>query len=65
MTAAYFWRAISGDTASMVAKKFVTKDPRSEVEAELLVHIRAACVARGSERTEFRDKLRKRSKKSV
>lgn len=34
-----------------------------EVEAVVFAHMRAACVARGSERTEFRNDARKKKKK--
>lgn len=48
-TAACFCVLIKSETASMVARKFAMKVWRCGGEEVLLLHIRAATVARGSE----------------
>ena len=61
---AYLCVAINGVTASMVAKKFDMKFWRCDIEAVLLLHIIAACVALGSQREGFAEREKKmRSKK--
>lgn len=63
MTAANRWVATSGVSMSNVAKKFEIKVCLSSREAVLLVHIKAACVALGSETEGLRQKEKKKKKR--